>query len=122
MTTSVLLVDDDPDIRELIATLLAARGYEVTTASNGLEALESLRRASMLPALILLDVMMPKMDGWAFRAAQVRNERLAAIPVVLLSASSDVDQLALERGMTGSVRKPFGLKELLAAVRRHSKH
>src|SRR5438445_696734 len=81
----VLLVDDDFEICDTLSQLLQDEGYSVATASNGLEALHYLRGAT-LPRLILLDLMMPVMNGWQFRHEQQRDPELASIPLVVLSA------------------------------------
>lgn len=110
----VLVVDDDPDIRDGVADVLSLSGYSVITAENGRAALDLLAMRP-LPALILLDLMMPVMDGWAFLAEVRASERLAPIPVVILSAMerSRVPQSA------GYLRKPFDLDDLLSIVERH---
>ena len=115
----ILLVDDDAAIRESFADVLNEDGYAVTTAANGLEALEYLHSAQTLPSLILLDIMMPKMNGWQFRAAQQVQQRLADIPVVVLSASGNLDQVAAKMGVAGFLRKPIDLIDLLAVLQRH---
>jgi CheY-like chemotaxis protein len=110
---SVLLVEDDPTILGAMKMVLEWEGYHVACASNGLEALEMLR-AGERPSLILLDVMMPVLDGRQFREEQKRDPDLASIPVVVVSAvegSTSVDAAA-------HVQKPFEVEELLAALRR----
>ena len=111
---SVLVVDDDSDIREAVAEVLAGEGYEVLGAGDGEEALTKCR--AFHPSLVLLDLMMPGMNGWEFRAAQKRDPELADIPVVVLSALEQKVAIDAE----GFVRKPFELDELLALVRRHA--
>jgi CheY-like chemotaxis protein len=82
----VLIVDDDLDAREALAELLESRGYSVTSAGNGREALNYLRTAS-LPGIIILDLMMPMMDGWEFLEHQSRDFALLQIPVIVLTAT-----------------------------------
>src|SRR5205823_560954 len=82
----LVVVEDDADIRETLAMVLAAEGYEVATAAHGAEALAWLRASSRRPDAILLDLMMPVMDGWEFRKAQLADGALADIPVVIVSA------------------------------------
>lgn len=112
----VLVVDDDPDICEVTQMILESRGYRVVTAENGAEALRKLR-AGEDPCLILLDLMMPYMNGIQFRDEQIRDPALASIPVVLLSASGDVTTRAAAAGLEG-LRKPIDLAVLLDTVER----
>lgn len=113
---SVLVVDDDPDICEIFKDLLESYGYLVTTAENGADALDKLR-AGEDPGLILLDLMMPVMDGIQFRDEQVRDPSLAAIPVVIVSAGGDVAAKAAAAGVEG-LSKPVDIDVLLATVGR----
>src|SRR5438045_1700164 len=94
----VLVVDDDDDIRESIISLLEDEGIGVAGANNG-EAALSYLRASSPPTFILLDLMMPVMDGAEFRAEQVRDGRLAAIPVVVLSGHAHARSVASSMGV-----------------------
>ena len=108
----VLLVEDDALIREAMKMVLEWEGYRVACAGHGREALDLLRKGEP-PALILLDLMMPVLDGWSFRRELQRDPALAPIPVVVVSAA-DV------RGAVdaaGHVRKPFQAEELLDAIR-----
>ncbi|MCO5168428.1 MAG: response regulator [Planctomycetes bacterium] len=116
----LLLVEDDADIREVLAELLVDEGYEVETAPDGRAALEALRRRAGW-GLVLLDLMMPVMDGWAFRRAQLDDPALAAIPVVVLSGAADLPRTASALGLAEAVQKPFELEALLAAIRRHAR-
>ncbi len=111
---SILLVEDDEIIRRAIQMVLEWEGYRVECAANGQEALDVLRSGAR-PALILLDVMMPVLDGEAFRREQLRDPALAAIPVIVVSAAgfaSGVDAVCY-------VRKPFEVQELLNAIHEH---
>ena len=110
---TVLLVEDDADVREDLAFLIEMRGYRALAAANGAEALEALRRSER-PRLILLDLMMPVMDGWAFRAEMLRDPRLADIPVVLLSGAVDVRDEAASLQAAGVLTKPIDLDRLFA--------
>jgi len=106
------VVDDELDIREAVTEVLAYEGHEVITASEGAEALRKCH--AFHPDLVLLDLMMPGMNGWEFRAAQLRDAEIASIPVVVLSALgrvSSIDAVAF-------LPKPFGLDDLLDLVRR----
>ena len=82
----ILVVDDDASIRAAMRELLETEGYDVTEAANGLAALGKLR-AGLRPAVILLDLMMPVMDGWDLRTEQLRDPELAAIPVLIVTAA-----------------------------------
>lgn len=113
--TQVLVVDDDFDIRDTLRELLEIEGLRVSIAANGREALQRLRDG-VRPAVILLDLMMPEMSGWEFRGEQLRDPRLADIPVVILSATPDVRKTAEELHAAGWVRKPFDLDELIELV------
>ena len=115
---SILVVEDDPDIRDALATVLETEGYDVAKASDGQEALGQLR-TSATPSLILLDLYMPVMNGWAFRAEQLRDPKLASIPVVVLSADSRVANRAADLGAAGWVGKPIDFDRLLALVAIH---
>ena len=92
--TDVLLAEDDDDLRDATMETLEDAGYRAVAVSNGSEALSFLREAAQLPSLILLDLMMPVMDGWQFREAQRDDPRIAAIPVVILSAMAEKPTMA----------------------------
>lgn len=114
--STVLLVDDDRDIREALGETLEDHGFEVTTACNGVEALRLLRSMKSPPAFILLDLMMPIMDGYAFLDERRKDEALAAIPVVVITAGHRFDRRRLGDG-TPVVPKPIKLPMLLDTVR-----
>jgi CheY-like chemotaxis protein len=114
----VLLVEDDPQVREAIETLLLVEGYRVVTANEGQEALERLRDG-FEPCVILLDLMMPVKDGWQFRAEQVRDPHLARIPVVVCSGTDAVAQAAAALGIADHVQKPISVDALLDVIGRH---
>jgi len=115
---SILLVEDDIDIRIDLADLLRTEGYEVETAANGQEALDWLRDHRDEVGLILLDLMMPVMNGWDFRARQLEEPELISIPVVLLSGAGDVARHALALKTAGYLIKPLRLDSLLRVVTR----
>jgi len=112
---SVLVVDDDADVRELLRLTLGADGYDVRTATNGREALNDLRSHAET-CIIVLDLLLPVMDGAAFRAAQLRDRSLAWIPVVTMSAAVDGDRRARELGVRRFIRKPLTLDEVRGAL------
>jgi len=114
----VLVVDDDLDLRLTLSDALTISGFRVVGASNGREALELLCEQHLRPDVILLDMMMPEMDGWAFRDEQrKRGGEVGAIPVVVFSAYTFADSALQELGAAGYVRKPASLSELVATVR-----
>ncbi len=112
----VLVVDDDPDILEALSEILEAEGFEIRRARNGKEALERLEPDP--PRLILLDLMMPVMDGWEFAQRLKQRPKVAAIPIIVLSADRNVSNKAAEIGAVGHLAKPFELNDLLDMVRR----
>jgi two-component system response regulator MprA len=112
----VLVVDDDPSIQGFLAEALTDEGYGVRTAANGREALTVL--AGWHPDLILLDLMMPEMDGWAFRAEQRTRADLADVPVIVLSAMRDLTSRVQTLDPAGVFAKPFDLERLLATIER----
>jgi CheY-like chemotaxis protein len=115
---AILIVDDDPDIREALLDVLADHGYDAHAMANGREALDYLRGGGR-PRLILLDMMMPVMDGLQFRHEQVNDPALRELPVLLISAGNDVAQNARALGLQECMRKPLDLAKLLDVVARH---
>lgn len=111
----ILVVDDDRDVRESLVDALELRGYVVVEAIDGTDAIEHLRGANELPDLILLDLMMPRMNGRQFREAMVSEDRLRGVPVLVLSADVDVRTKA-EAMAVAYLAKPFHLRELLELV------
>ena len=116
----VVVVEDDPDIREVLEEMLDAGGHHVLTASNGKEALEVLDRLAS-PCLVLLDLMMPVMSGFAFLEELQRRPDKDRVSVLLISANAQVEQTARGRGVVGFVKKPFDLDDVLALVDSHAK-
>jgi CheY-like chemotaxis protein len=112
---SVLLIEDDEGVRDSLAAILREDGHAVETASGGTEALRRLRELP-LPTLILLDLMMPGMDGIDFRRAQLADPALRDIPVVIISARPDIARQAAELGADDFLRKPMSFQELLHVV------
>lgn len=115
---AILIVDDDNDVRAALAELLEEEGFAVEAAHNGNEALARLRGGTLHPAVILLDLMMPGMNGWDFRSEQMRDPKLAAVPVVIVSASGLSDEsIRAQFHPAGYVEKPIERTELLGVLR-----
>jgi CheY-like chemotaxis protein len=113
----VLVVEDDADILRAIVQVLEDEGYAVRAAENGRVALEALREPDApRPCVILLDLMMPVMDGWAFRAEQLRDPALSDIPVIVLTADGAATQKLGRMHGAGALRKPVELLTLLDAI------
>jgi CheY-like chemotaxis protein len=113
----ILLVDDVADNLSLLKAFLELEGYAVETAENGSAALEKMRASR--PDLVLLDVMMPGMDGYAVTKAIRRNDQLRTVPIVLITAHIDACRIkGLAVGATDFIRKPIVLEELLANIQR----
>jgi CheY-like chemotaxis protein len=112
--TTVLVVDDDADARTLLELALSAEGLAVKSAVNGADGLKVARR--WRPDVILLDLAMPVMDGYAFRAAQLLDPLLAAIPVICVSGRFDAEQAARELQLSSCLPKPFSLPEVIRRV------
>jgi CheY-like chemotaxis protein len=116
----ILVVEDDAAIRGLVSEVLREDGYDVSEASNGLEALEAV--SERRPDLIVLDLMMPVMDGWTFVEECRRSRRCEQVPIVVTSASHDLPRTA-ERlrsfGVRTCLAKPFDVDGLLALVERY---
>jgi len=113
---SVLVVDDDVDVRELLRVALTSDGYRVAGVPNGREALHYLRSHADT-CIILLDLMLPVMDGAQFRHAQLRDRSLAWIPLVVMSAAVDTDRRARALGARSVIGKPLDLDEIRRALR-----
>jgi two-component system phosphate regulon response regulator PhoB len=114
---TILLVEDDYDVREALVETLRDRGYEVQTAGDGEQALKALR-GGVEPGLILLDLMMPRMSGTEFRTVQRADPELSRFPVVLLSADGRMEEKAQQLKVDGAVRKPIDLDQLFAVIER----
>jgi len=114
--SSILVVDDDPAIRVMLSEVLGDEGYNVISVANGQEALYHLHRNGGLPQLILLDLMMPTMNGWAFLRHQQEDAKLAAIPVVVISAGANIQQQPLPYAPASILPKPVDVDLLVATV------
>jgi CheY-like chemotaxis protein len=115
---TILVVDDDVDIRDAICLILEHSGYRAVGAANGEEALGLLRASGRID-LILLDMMMPVMDGWGFRSSQPDGPAFVQIPVIVLTGDGRASAKAEAIGAAGYLRKPLDLDDLLALVARH---
>jgi CheY-like chemotaxis protein len=114
----ILIVEDDADLREALSEVLRDEGYAVTSAADGQEALDRLRREQR-PSLILLDLTMPVMNGWQFRAEQRQDPDLSEIPVVVLSAGEYLAEQMQPLEIEDFVRKPIELGHLLRKIERY---
>jgi CheY-like chemotaxis protein len=115
---AILIVEDDSDVRAALSELLEAEGFSVEGAPDGREALARLRGCSIHPAVILLDLMMPGMDGWDFRSEQLRDPNLASVPVVIVSASGFSDEtIGTQFRPAAYLQKPIARDQLLDVVR-----
>lgn len=115
---ALLVVEDDREIRESLCELLLQEGFEVRTASNGEEALVMLREQPDVRAIVL-DMVMPVMNGATFRGEQLADPRIASIPTILLTGRDDSMPLARALGAAACVRKPFTPEALLEVLSRY---
>lgn len=111
----VLVVEDDADIRDALVEILELEGYAVSAAGHGEEALEQLR-AGCKPCVIVLDMMMPVMDGWAFCEEREKDPELASIPLVVVSAVAPQDPRNAAVRAVDHLPKPIDIDKLLATV------
>ena len=120
---NVLIVEDDADTREMLATLLSTRGFHAVSAEDGLEALHLLRavrrRAPDVPCLVLLDLKMPRLGGNEFRRAQLGDPIVAAVPIAVMSGAVDAEERAATLGAVATLTKPIDFDVLLDVVRRY---
>lgn len=117
MSSNVLIVEDDDDLAEIMEATLAAAGHDVRTASDGSQALAMIRES--MPSLILLDMCMPKMDGWEFARA-FRNRYSDAAPIVVVTAAEHARRRHSEIGARDVLPKPFSLETLRRVVTKHA--
>jgi CheY-like chemotaxis protein len=115
----LMIVDDDDDLRNALADIMTAQGYEVAAFADARAALAALS-GGVTPFLILLDLMMPGMSGWDFRAAQLENPALALIPVVVVTAAGHLGDAARTLSSVEVLHKPFALEILLPVVERYA--
>jgi CheY-like chemotaxis protein len=115
----VLVVEDDPEIRESLMEALVDSGYDAVGAANGVDALRKLQAMDPPPAVIILDLMMPIMDGRTFREEQLRNPPLSEIPVIVISAYRDVAYNVRDLNAAGYLKKPLKVKQLIDLIERN---
>lgn len=115
----VLVVEDDPMLRESLAMLLKYDGFTVMVAEHGLDALQRLEQEPEAPCIIVLDLMMPVMDGIAFRAEQLKRDDLANIPVIITTGHDDAESVARATKACALLRKPFKPQQIIDLVRTH---
>ena len=111
---TILVIEDDPDIREIVSEVLTRSGYTVINSANGLEALNLL--LTQKPHVILLDMRMPVMDGWEF-SRQFRLKYDHSAQIIVMTAAHDVFQRAADIKADGILSKPFDMMQLLTAVK-----
>lgn len=118
-TVSILIVDDSPSVRHMTSKVVQSAGWQAKTAKDGLDALEQLKAMETLPAAILSDIEMPRMDGYEFTASLQRNEKFSRIPVIMItSRTADKHRdKALESGVSQYLTKPFNDQELIDSVK-----
>jgi CheY-like chemotaxis protein len=117
----ILLVEDDQSIRKDLCSLLELEGYEVYAAEHGQAAVTILESTTKIPALIILDIMMPIMDGWKFREAQLLMHDASAIPVVVMTADGHAAEKATKMNAQGFIQKPIqSIESFLETVNRFS--
>ena len=115
----ILVIDDNEDIREAVVESLEDAGYGVSAVANGDIAIRVLQASNELPCLILLDLMMPVMDGAQFLQEMRRDPRLSAVPVVVVTADGHATAKAAALGTQGGLKKPIQLNELLSTVSKY---
>jgi two-component system chemotaxis response regulator CheY len=116
MGRTVLIVDDDPVIRGLLSTLLSLDGIDCEDASNGREAIDAIERRR--PDLIVLDLMMPVMDGWRFLSERSMRNSLGSIPVIVMTAARYAEESLAGYDLAGVCQKPFDIEEMVKLVLR----
>jgi chemosensory pili system protein ChpA (sensor histidine kinase/response regulator) len=116
----ILLIEDDPGVREGLSEIIANEGYHVVSCCDGQMAMDRLAEVTELPRMIVLDFTMPHMDGWAFLAERKKDARLRGIPVLGMSASQTlVDQRLPPAGVEELLKKPFPVEDILRSIEKH---
>lgn len=120
---NVLIVEDDPEVRDMLRQLLSAAGFYAVAAQDGLEALHLLRtvrhREPDAPCLVLLDLMMPRLGGNEFRRAQLGDPTVAHIPIAVISGATDLEQRAEAMGAVATLAKPLDIDVVMDVVKRY---
>lgn len=116
---SVIVIEDDFEIRNTLCDVLEAEGYDVHGAENGQVGLDVLKGLKELPGLIIVDLMMPVVDGYEFRNQQLKDQRISLIPTVLFSADGQLSAKAQAAGITEFIKKPIDLEDLYALVKKY---
>jgi CheY-like chemotaxis protein len=120
---NVLIVEDDPDTREMVRQLLAGHGFYAVAAEDGLEGLHLLRavrhRAPDAPCLVLLDLSMPRLGGNEFRRSQLGDPTVANVPIAVMSGASDLEARAEAMGAVATIAKPLDIEILVEVVKRY---
>lgn len=119
MADTVLIIEDDHDVQDSLALLLEMEGYNVAAADDGRQALDYLEAAPELPCLILLDLMMPVMNGFEFRERQKENPAFASIPVVVMSAAGNIHEKLPGLEAKAYIKKPMEFATVAEAVKRY---
>jgi CheY-like chemotaxis protein len=114
---SILIVEDEPDVRETLAAVFEEEGYHVACAPHGAEALSCLHRCP-LPGIILLDLQMPVMDGWEFSRRQRQHPAVATIPLIILTGAYEDMRRPAPAGAVGYFMKPYNIDALINVVAR----
>lgn len=118
-----MIVEDDPETREMLRQLLATEGFYALAAEDGLEALHLLRtvrhRAPKAPCLVLLDLKMPRLGGNEFRRAQLGDPTVANVPIAIMSGASDLHERAEAMGAVATLAKPLDVDRLIEVVKRY---
>ncbi len=120
---NVLIVEDDPETREMVRLLLATEGFYALAAEDGLEALHLLRavrhRAPDAPCLVLLDLTMPRLGGNEFRRSQLGDPTVASVPIAVMSGAADLEQRAAALGAVATLAKPLDVEAVIRVVKRY---
>ena len=120
---NVLIVEDDPEVRDMLRHLLSTAGFYAVAAQDGLEALHLLRavrhREPDAPCLVLLDLMMPRLGGNEFRRAQLGDPTVANIPIVVMSGATDLEQRTKAMGAVATLAKPLDINVVMDVVKRY---